>query len=110
MLVLASGFQSTDGQSRNQYLELMLLDKHTGETLFEGEGDGTRRGISWSVSPEEPEMQLSFGATDLNITFGEQKEPASTEDESASPRKRPVGRRPPLPAPPPNGPPDLEEN
>ena len=92
------------------FLKLMLIDQRTGETIYEGEGNGNMRAVSWNVSDEPLEVNLMVGSTDLVVRFDGEADTQS-DDESADPplQDEPSGpaRRP--PAPPSSEPPIGEE-
>ncbi len=114
MLVLATTAQIVDRptQVSPPFLSLLLIDRRTGETLFEGEGNGGQPSVGWDISGESPQMRLIFGTTELHVTFGEASDadtdPEADTDTTDEPASRSVGdeparplRRPPSPPPPP---------
>ena len=111
-LVLSSGAQMFGASNRvgTTFLKLMLIDQRTGETIYEGEGNGNMRAVSWNVSDEPLEVNLMVGSTDLVVRFDGEADTQS-DDESADPplQDEPSGpaRRP--PAPPSSEPPIGEE-
>jgi len=109
LLVFASDAQVVRSTNRpgTRFQSLLLLDKRTGKTIFAGDGSNRWQGVKWTVSAEAPQLRLSFGGTDLSVSFGteadaegtDQKPAPSGNDEPSPPTRNP-------PAPPPDGPDD----
>ncbi|MBX3437053.1 MAG: hypothetical protein KF861_06155, partial [Planctomycetaceae bacterium] len=115
ILVLSSEAWSTpvDGRRPSRFQNLMLLNKRTGEVVYEGDGDGPWQGTSWTLSPEPPQIELSIGRTGLAVTFRE--EPVASDgtkadvpNAAASPSPPPPPERR-IPAPPRPAQPDPDE-
>jgi outer membrane protein assembly factor BamB len=94
LLVLSADAYEGSGRSTNRFQNLLLLNKRTGEVVYEGEGSGQGQGqgTSWVVSDEVPQLQLSFGKTGLAVSFrdeplGEDADATPPPDEDA-PAKR----------------------
>ena len=93
------------------YMNLLLIDQQTGETVYESEGSGRSRSVFWTVSEAEPKIELKFDLTELIVAFGGQEDRESNDDATSPPPQREPTRptrRP--PAPPPSEPPIGEEN
>ncbi len=71
------------GRAATRFQNLLLLDKRTGNILFEGDGTGHWQGTAWAVSEDSPQLLLSFGGTVLAVSFDEEP----PEDETPSDRK-----------------------
>jgi hypothetical protein len=92
-----------------RFQNLLVLNKQTGDVVFEGDGDGDPRGsgtTSWVIQEKKPQLLLSFSGTVLAVSFSEsaQEHPPATEANDAHPAPEPV------PPPPTVSPPDEAEN
>ncbi|MGD9856224.1 MAG: hypothetical protein AB7U20_14870, partial [Planctomycetaceae bacterium] len=88
------------GRAATKYQNLLLLNKRTGDVVFEGDGSGRWQGTAWSLSEDKPQLRLSFNGTGLAVSFSD--EPPS---EAAADVPPPAGRDPAQPPPPPPPPP-----
>ncbi|MGE4003239.1 MAG: PQQ-binding-like beta-propeller repeat protein [Planctomycetaceae bacterium] len=104
LLVLSSEAWTVPGEGRGRaatkYQNLLLLNKRTGDVVFEGDGSGRWQGTAWSLSEDKPQLRLSFNGTGLAVSFSD--EPPS---EAAADVPPPAGRDPAQPPPPPPPPP-----
>jgi outer membrane protein assembly factor BamB len=77
------------------FQKLMLLDRRSGDVLYEGDGEAEWYGLHWQVDDGRPRLVLWFGASILEVTLGGKTPRPLGADSQADPEQRT-----PLPAPP----------